>query len=419
MSRRVLILGAGAAGLSAAFAARNSGADVVLVSAGAGASSLGGGAVDDVPWEERMHAARVLGSPIELHALPAEVAAFSNALGIWDLPDRAPPPFVATIAGRLRPSRGRDKGLLDLGALHGKRVLLPRAPRAGWDADAIAATLSDDPLARRTGLRFVAIDAPVLRFADEARISDGDLAARHDDPARIAWLGERLREAITTDARVHPDEPASAVLLGSWLGARAARAAELSERIGLPVGEALVGVGSAAGLRFDAAQKKFLDALGVQRIGDRAVSLVRDGDRLLLTRARDTAKIAADAAVIAMGGVAGGGIVYDPPEHDAGEDLPARGAIPFALSIDAPVALALGRGPLDVVASMHGPELDQIAWPKDAAPSALEAVGVHAPGGRAAPGIFVAGDVLAARPRTLLEAVASGLRAGRAAAQPA
>ncbi|HVK63358.1 MAG TPA: hypothetical protein VM694_02730 [Polyangium sp.] len=271
MSRLVLVLGAGAAGLSAVFAARNSGADVVLVSAGAGASSLGGGAVDDVPWEERMHAARVLGSPIELHTLPPEVVAFSNALGIWDLPDHAPPPFVATIAGRLRPARGRDKGLLDLGALRGKRVLLPRAPRAGWDADAIAATLSDDPLARRTGLRFEAIDASILRFADEARISDGDLAARHDDPARIGWLAERLREALTSDARLHPDEPASAVLLGSWLGARVARADELSERVGVSVGEALVGVGSAAGLRFDAAQRKFLDALGVQRIVDRAV----------------------------------------------------------------------------------------------------------------------------------------------------
>ncbi|TKD13171.1 hypothetical protein [Polyangium fumosum] len=418
MSRRVLVLGAGVAGLSAAFAARNSGADIVLVSAGAGASSLGGGAVDDVPWEERIHAARVLGSPIELHTLPPEVVAFSNALGIWDLPDRAPPPFVATIAGRLRPARGRDKGLLDLGALRGKRVLLPRAPRAGWDADAIAATLSDDPLARRTGLRFEAIDASILRFADEARISDGDLAARHDDPARIGWLAERLREALTADARLHPDEPASAVLLGSWLGARAARAEELSERARVSVGEALVGVGSAAGLRFDAAQRKFFDRLGVQRIVDRAVSLVRDGDRLLLTRARDTTKIAADAAVIAMGGVAGGGIVYEPPEHGAGEDLPARGAIPFALSIDAPVALALARGPLDVVASMHGPELDQTAWPKDAAPSMLEAVGIHAPGGRAALFVFAAGDVLAARPRTLLEAVASGLRAGHAAAQP-
>ncbi|MRG94808.1 FAD-binding protein [Polyangium spumosum] len=416
MSHKVLVLGAGAAGLSAAFAAKNSGADVVLVSAGAGASSLGGGAVDDVPWEERVRAARTLGSPIELHAISLEVQSFSDALGIWDLPDQAPPPFVATVAGRLRPARGRDKGLLDLGALRGKRVLLPRTPRAGWDADAIAATLSDDPLARRAGLRFEAFDAPVLRFADEARISDGDLAARHDDPARIGWLAERLREAIGAETRLRDGEPASAVLLGSWLGARAASAAELSARVGVPVGEALVGVGSAAGLRFDAAQKRLLDALGVQRIRDRAVSLVHDGARFLLTRSHDTARIAADAVVIAMGGVAGGGIVYEPPEHGAGEDLPPRGRVPFALSIDAPVALALGRGPLDVVASMQGPELDQTAWPRDAAPSALEAVGVHAPGGRAAPGLFVAGDALAGRPRTLLEAVTSGLRAGRAAA---
>ncbi len=416
MSRRVLVIGAGVAGLSAAFAARNHGAEVVLVSSGAGASSLGGGAVDDVPWEERVRAARMLGSSIELHTLPADVAAFSDALGIWDLPVQAPPPFLATIAGRLRPARGHDKGLLDLGSLRGKRVLLPRAPRAGWDADAIAATLSDDPLARRTGLRFEPIDVPILRFADEARIADGDLAARHDDPARLTWLVERLREAITSLARTRDAEPVSAVLLGPWLGARVARAAELSERVGVPVGETLVGVGSAAGLRFEIAQRKLLDALGVERIVDRAVALARKDDRIVLTPSRAATKITADAAVLATGGVAGGGIVYDPPEHAAGEDLASRVRIPYALSFDAPVEIALGRGRLDVVASMQGPELDQTAWPTDATPSALEAVGVHAPEGRVAPDLFIAGDMLAARPRTLLEAVASGLRAGRAAA---
>jgi glycerol-3-phosphate dehydrogenase subunit B len=45
----------------------------------------------------------------------------------------------------------------------------------------------------------------------------------------------------------------------------------------------------------------------------------------------------------------------------------------------------------------------------------LEAVGVHCRGVRAAPGVTAAGDAIADRPRTVLEAVASGLRAGREA----
>jgi glycerol-3-phosphate dehydrogenase subunit B len=413
VSRRILVLGAGVAGLAAAFAARRKGHAVVVVSAGAGASALGGGAVDDVPWEERLRAARVLGKPVELRALASDVAAFSEALGLWDLPgEGAPPTLLATSAGRLRPARGRDKALLDLAQLSGARVLLPRAPRAGWDADALAATLADDPIARRAGLRFEAIDVPILRFADEARMADADLAARHDDPARITWLAERLRGALAAPRSGH--EPV-AVLLGSWLGARSARASALSAQLSVPVGEVLVGVGSAAGFRFDDAQSRMLEALGAEHVVDRAARLRWKGDGVAVDFSRGRPSINAQAAVLATGGVGGGGVVYAPPEHAAREDLPPRAAIPYVLSVDAPVTLSLGAGRLGIVASMQGPELDAAAWPIDARPSALEAIGVLAPEGRAAPEITAAGDIVAGRSRTLLEAVVSGLRAGQTA----
>ena len=45
----------------------------------------------------------------------------------------------------------------------------------------------------------------------------------------------------------------------------------------------------------------------------------------------------------------------------------------------------------------------------------LESVGVRCEGVRAGTGLTAAGDVIAGRPRTLLEAVSSGLRAGREA----
>jgi glycerol-3-phosphate dehydrogenase subunit B len=45
----------------------------------------------------------------------------------------------------------------------------------------------------------------------------------------------------------------------------------------------------------------------------------------------------------------------------------------------------------------------------------LESVGIQCSGARAAEGITAAGDVVAGRPRTALEAVAAGIRAGNEA----
>jgi glycerol-3-phosphate dehydrogenase subunit B len=415
--KRIIVIGAGVAGLAAAFSARRKGHEVVVVSKGSGASALGGGAVDDVPWEDLARAARVVGKPIGLGALEPDVVAFSEALGIWDLPaEGAPPPFVATIAGRLRPCRGHDAGLLDLGALRDGCVLLPRADRAAWDADAIARTLSAEPIAKHKNLRFVAVDAPVLRFTEEARFPDGDLAVRHDEPARLAWLAERLREAVARNGS--PDRPVVGALVGSWLGAQKPRAKELSTLVGLPVGEALVGAGSAAGLRFEAARKRMLGALRVEVIEDHARSIAVSGDTVKVTLSRAGAALEGDIVVLAIGGVVAGGVVYAPPEHVAGEDLPPRGAVPYVLSVDAPVSIGASSRRLDVVASIHGPELDTSTWSRDARPSALEDVGVIAPKGVAARLVLAAGDVVAGKPRTLLEAVSAGLFAGAEAYRP-
>lgn len=417
MSKRVLVLGAGVAGLAAAFAARKKGHAVTVISQGAGASAFGGGAVDDVSWEERARAARILGKPVPIAALATDVVAFSEALGLWDLPDESSaPPFVATIAGRLRPCRGRDLGLLDVGALSRGRVLLPRAPRAAWDADALARTFSDEPFALKTSLTFEPIDADVLRFVEEARFPDGDLAARHDDSSRLGWLALRLREAIARASSLK-SEPVVAVLVGSWLGAARARAAELSTLVGVPVGEALVGVGSAAGLRFEFGRRELLTRLQVEHIEARGVKLARSGASWALTQAgerKEAAPLLFDTAILATGGLVGGGIVYAPPEHEADDDMAPRGAVPYALSVDAPVVFRAGARHLDVVASMQGPELDTTLWPHGASPSALEQIGVVVPEAREGKTLFIAGDLAADRPRTLLSAVVSGLQAGSA-----
>ncbi|MEP7123684.1 MAG: FAD-dependent oxidoreductase [Byssovorax sp.] len=407
MSRRIVVIGAGLAGLAAAWRARRNGHDVTIVSAGAGASALGSGAVDDVPWEQLVRSARALGLTPRARPLSDDLHAFASDLGVWSLDDDHLA-WVATLAGRLRPARGRDHALLDFAKLDGARVLLPRADRAAWDADSLAAGLSDDPFARAHRITFVAADVPVLRFAEERRIADGDLALRHDAEPRLAWLTARLLDGLA-------QTKATAVLVGPWLGANTSQSEALSKRVGVPVGEALCGVGSPAGLRFEAARDRLLAAIGARVIADRVTTIDRDADALAITLERG-ASLLVDGVVLALGGLTSGGLVYDPPDHSAAADLPARVRPPFTLSLHAPVTLVahLGADPLtsDATSSMHGPAIEATAWPRGDRAGMLESVGIRCNGARAAEGITAAGDVVARRPRTALEAVAAGIRAG-------
>lgn len=416
MSRHVVIVGAGVAGLSAAFAARQRGTDVTVVSTAAGATALGGGAVDEIAWDAWLSAARTLGAPLRTRAIADDVRAFSDALGLWDLPSAdLQAPVVATAAGRLRPARARDRGLLDLGSFGKTAVLLPRLDRAGWDADALAATLESEWLARQAGLRFLPVDAPILRYADETRISDADLAIRHDEPARVAWLAERLRDVVRAAGR--DAASISGVLLGSWLGTKHERATELSSRTGVAVGEVLVGVGSSAGLRFEAAAERLLAQLSVKFVMDCVTELRRAGDRMeVVCGSKDSARFVADAVVLATGGLATGGVRYTPPDLQAGEHMPAQIHPAFSLGVQTvglSIPLGSGKGRVDSGSSVFGPPLDTAVWPSSTRPTLFESVGIEAVNGQVCPGVYAVGDVVAGKRRTMLEAVAMGLRVGQ------
>jgi glycerol-3-phosphate dehydrogenase subunit B len=419
VTRSILVVGAGAAGLAAAWAARRNGHRVTVIAAGLGATSLGGGALDDVPWESALRAARLLGAHSHTGAtltapLPEQIENLAQDLGLWELP--RPPygmPHLATLAGRIRPARGYDRSLLDLSRIEGGRVVIPRVSRAMWDADFLGAAFSADPFAKARGLHFEPVDLPVLRYDIERRIADGDLAARHDDEARLDWLAERVREHA--DRARRGGRPVAAVLLGPWLGASAPRATALSEQTGVSIGEALAGAGSPAGLRFEAARDRLFASLDVSLINARVITITVGPDGVTATLEQPQSadlEHRADAVVLAIGGLASGGVIYTPPEHTAEHDLPLRGAVSFALSLRAPVTLATADGPLDVVSSLHGPDLDATAWPSADRAGVLETVGIQCRGVRAGPSIVAAGDVIAAAPRTLLEALATGIRAG-------
>lgn len=408
MSRGVVVIGWGAAGLAAAYAASARGARVTIVGAGPGATSFYSGAVDDIEWSEREAAASVLGERLSAGPLEEGVSAFVEAVTDWELAAAGSPlPRLAATSGIVRSARGRDRALLDLGTIWGRRVLVPRAPRAGWDADALVASLRDQDA---LGLVYEPIDAAVLRFADEARISDADLAARHDEDARLDWLAARIAPSIERYGRA-----GSAVLLGPWLGLVAGRAAALEARLGCPVGEAILTGSLVPGLRFEAARARWARASGVTLLTGTATALeiTTSGARV---HVEGHESIDADVAVLATGGLVGGGLVYEPPEHGAAPNGPQGARAPFRLTVDvADTRVSDGAAP-GVASSIFGPVLDH-AWPRLGAHGTLERAGVLADArGFCAPQVLAAGDVVAGSRHTVLGAVASGLSAGARAA---
>ncbi len=409
MSARVAIVGWGAAGAAAAHAAHRLGASVTVVGRAAGATALTSGALDDVDWFEREAAAGSRGAAQVASPLDEGVQAFCEALGIWTLaPAGAPLPRLATVNGVLRSARGHDAALLDLARAAGRTLLVPRAPRASWDADLLARSL-----ARETdgAVALEVVEAPILRFADEARISDADLASRHDDDGRLAWLADRLLPFVR---RAGADRVA--VLLGPWLGTSAPRAERLEARLGCPVGEALASGACVAGLRFAAARDAWLATSGVPVRPAQVTRVEQRGAEVHVSVGSDS--IAADAVVLAVGGVVGGGVLFEPPEHGAPPDGPEHIAAPFRLSCEIPGARVAGARVLGPASSAFGPVLDGVAWPSAGARGLLERVGVVCDEqGRCAPRVFAAGEVVLDRPRTLLEAVRSGALAGARAAE--
>lgn len=408
---RVVVVGAGVAGVAAAFEASRGGAQVTLLRGGVGASALGAGAADETPWDELERAASVTGAELDAHPLAAEVRAFAEALDLWTVADDgAPMPRLATTAGVVRSARAHDRALLDLHTCRGRKLLLPRAERAGWDADSLVRCLQAG-LSPADEIELEAVGAPVLRFDEERDIVDVDLAARHDDDARLRWLASSLRAEVERHG-----QDAVAVLLGPWLGAARPRAHALGELLGVPVGEALAATAGSAGCRFERARDALLERLGVQCTAgwvERVEQVGASRPRLVL---RGGEPLTCDLVVLATGGLIGGGVRYAPPEHGAPAEGPRKVRASLALSPAVEGARLSFGGDHGPASSTLGPVLDQTAWPRGPEDGALERAGVlvdHR--ARVAPGVLAAGDVVFGARRTLLTAVASGLAAGRAA----
>ncbi len=390
MPRRVAVIGGGAAGTAAAWAAARKGAVVTLVSAQAGSSSLGSGAVDFDYGENGVgQSARSAAGASETAAgrLETDVVEFVSALGLWQLGACS----VATRQGVVREVRGLDLALLNLEPLAGLRIALCDVDRDEWDGPALARSLGASPWARRTQTEFVAVPIAACRRGAERRISTYDFALLHDHPERLEWLGDLLR-----GARVSAD----AWLLGPWLGSDISVAERLRKKVGLPLGETSSPPAGPAGARFDRARDSLLASVAVKQERVRVERIERSGTEWQVIG--EYSRLGADAVVLASGGVAAGGIV-----------LAERG---FRLALALGVRLVLDGHAAGEPSSQYGPSFDALGL------GALERVGVELTSdglvrsseGGALPAFSAAGDCVAGRPRSLLEAVRAGCAAARA-----
>jgi len=112
----------------------------------------------------------------------------------------------------------------------------------------------------------------------------------------------------------------------------------------------------------------------------------------------------ADAAILCIGGVVAGGLsLAEPGAHDGGRA--------FTLSLEVPATLELDGRELDEPSTLFGIDLESRGL------EALDRVGIAADGARVRgqERLFGAGDAIAGRPRTALEAARSGIAAARAA----
>jgi glycerol-3-phosphate dehydrogenase subunit B len=319
---RVVVIGAGLAGLTAALRLAEGGADVTVVARGTGALHLSPGTID------------VLGyAPGRVEAPRAGVAALLDArpghpyAHVGDALEDA----IAWFAERVPGMRYTGDGA--------RNLLLPTAVGVPRPTALAPASMAAGDL--RGGGRFVAVGLAALKdffprlLADnlaKADLGGAGVATRHaeidvsprPDEADVAAqvfaraLDDRpdLRVALA-GALAAVAEPGETILMPAVLGLRAAGAVwdEVQERAGVPVAEVATVPPSVPGMRLNTELAGAVAAAGGRiRLGPEAVGCEGADGRISAVLVRDAARtrpLAADAVVLATGGFASGGLELD------------------------------------------------------------------------------------------------------------
>jgi glycerol-3-phosphate dehydrogenase subunit B len=394
--RSIVVIGSGAAGCAAALVAAAADARVRVVAGAAGATALSGGALDFSDWN----------GDVSKNAWNAIAEKAFKQLDFGSLPDEGI--LAATTAGILRPAAGADHALLDLDRVGRGNILVPRGDHPNWDAPVLARSWAASEISSARSISFVALDASLNRFKDERILADAEIAARHDDDARLEWLGERLREALARNPGF------VGVILPPWLGVKSSRAESLSKKVGIRCGEAVSGLAGPSGSRFRSARDRAFANANVELASGwvKRVHATKTGWRVDL---EDATWLDADAVILATGGLVGGGLVYSPGAAATAAELPPDALPTIRSVIESEAILGAHDEPIGHPSSLFGAQPEAIAWPF-ARDAWIERVGIlvdargHARSSQR--GLFACGDALADRPRAWLDAFASGANAG-------
>ena len=375
---KVLVLGAGFAGISAAFAARRAGASVRVVHAGSGASALYAGSVDGPALPEA-------------GAQAASLNELALALGLRLSADT----MLATREGVVRPSAGADRAVLDLAPLAGKVIGLVDVPRDDWDGPLLRRSFAESQWARATATRFELVPLDLLEKNFQRRVAPYDFASSFERAERPAWLAQVLKSHAGPDAW----------LFGPWLGVKRELGRELTASVGVPVGEVTSPPGGVAGARFEARRDALLNSLEVEVVAERATGVRQALDGVALKLAGG-GELLADVLVLAVGGFVSGAVRL------VGALSGAKVA-GFELGLTGLPAIQARGEPVRPVSSLFGVDLAVRGH------QLLEQVGLAASRRGEVQGavrVFAAGDLLAPEPPSVGHALLSGLEAGVAAA---
>jgi glycerol-3-phosphate dehydrogenase subunit B len=315
LTASVVVIGGGLSGACAALAARESGADVLLVSRAPGATAVSSGAIDfaaapgDVSIGEAAQAlARRRGHPYALlgdglrPAIDEAIALLRRHLGALGIDGARSSAdrnlWLATPLGQAKPAALAQATIAagDLRALAARRARVGIVAIAG--AQAVEAALVARGLSRWIDAVPVHLDSH--RTREDALRTVAELAQDLDRPAQRARIGESLGRAAASTGATHLLVPT----LG-YLAPLEARA-ELEKQSGATILEALGAPPSVPGMRLYRALQRALEAAGVRRV-DGIAERSADGG-LQVVRGVECEPVRAGAVVLASGRFVGGGI---------------------------------------------------------------------------------------------------------------
>ncbi len=293
MSKKVAVVGAGIAGVAAAWALSRAGLEVHCLSDETGETLLSSGAFDDCPWA--------------LGATEAEVAlgkSFVDELGVFTLGEAEF--WVATSEGILRPVAAAAEGIMKVSDYAGQTIGVVDIGRPSFDARWLARSWGEQDWARGTGTRFVPVPLRGAFEDVELRLPQAAFARLVENELRVARLEEVLRSQLE-------DGSIRALLGGPWLGADlSCGPARRLTQSPVPLLETLHGPEGPMGDRFLSARNRLFSQNFISFRKERVLEIETLGTEVRLSTEKADQCLNFSAVICCMGGLLGGGEEFVP-----------------------------------------------------------------------------------------------------------